>query len=414
MHTLELTVRAVTPVYFAGAGPKESAELRVPGFKGLLRFWYRAFDPDFPEHEPKIFGGAGGSHGQAAFLLRVREQGAPRRWRWSRGLVGRFDEGRGRGTKNGISYLANMAVPQREAIAPSSEFTVRVICLRRQPKPEVRRALLGSLWLLFHLGGAGSRSRRGFGSFSLEQWAPTDQWPEVKDLPLLAACGDAAEAREVLGRALRRLQSSAWPGWSPAAGEGEPRRLPRLNPHIGARDIDDRDIDERGSTTSKFRFALDPRGFRADTPDAWASAMDEAGRALQDFRLRRTPDYDDVKASLTDRLPLRRAPERATFGLPIAFRFRGVHGRAQFGAFRGTAAGGYTSDRHASPLFVRVLRIGDRLHPAYFRLDGPVPAAGPGSTSAVLARSRGGPLPPPSRLALDDFMDQVSRRWSGS
>ena len=185
--------------------------------------------------------------------------------------------------------------------------------------------------------------------------------------------------------------------------------MPRLNPHIGARDID-----AGGSTISKFRLALDPRGFRADARDAWAAAMNEAGRALQDFRLRRAPDYDDVKTSLSGRGPLRRAPERATFGLPIAFRFRGIQGGAQLGAFRGTPAGGYTSDRHASLLFVRVLRIGDRLHPAYFRLDGPVPAAGPGSTSAVLARSRGGPLAPPSRLALDDFMDQVSRRWGGS
>ena len=408
MQFLDLKVRAVTPAYIAGADGSQP-ELRVPSFKGPLRFWYRAFDPIFRYHEPEIFGGAAGGHGQSAFLLRVSEHGPSRRWSWERGLVERFGEGRGRGMKNGISYLANMAVPRRQAIAPNAEFTMRVTSLRRLPEPEVRRALLGSLWLLFHLGGAGSRSRRGFGSFSLERWGPTDEWPEARDLPLLASCRDAAEAREALGRAVRTLQTSGWPGWPLAAGEREHQRLPRLNPHIGARDID-----AGGSTTSKFRLALDPRGFRADARDAWAAAMNEAGRALQDFRLRRAPDYDNVKTSLSGRGPLRRAPERATFGLPIAFRFRGIQGGAQFGAFRGTPAGGYTSDRHASLLFVRVLRIGDRLHPAYFRLDGPVPAAGPGSTSAVLARSRGGPLAPPSQLALDDFMDQVSRRWGGS
>ena len=397
MQTLDLKVRAVTPVYVAGADGS-TPEVRVPSFKGLLRFWYRAFDPDFPDHEGRIFGGAGNGLGQSAFLLRVRENGVPR-WRWSPDLVGR-------GTRNGISYLANMAVPKREAIAPSAEFTMRVICLRRQPKPEVRRALLGSLWLLFHLGGAGSRSRRGFGSFSLEQWGSTDRWPELRDLPLLASCRNAAEAQEALGIALQTLRSNEWPGWPPADPVGKDNPT-RLNPDIGARAA----ARGRSSTTSRFDFALDPRGVLATTRDAWASAMNEAGRALQDFRLRRAPDYDDVKASLTGQRPLRRAPERATFGLPIAFRFRGVHGSAQF---HGTPAGGDTSDRHASLLFVRVLRIGDRLHPAYFRLDGPVPAAGPGSTSAVLARSRGGPLPPPSRLALDDFMDQVSRRWSGS
>ena len=407
MQALDLKVRAVTPVYVAGAAGS-TPEARVPSFKGLLRFWYRAFDSHFSDYEPKIFGGAGGNYGQSAFLLRVNEHGAPRRWSWDRALVAKFDEGRGRGTKNGINYLANMAVPRREAIAPSAEFTMRVICLRRPPKPEVRRALLGSLWLLFHLGGAGSRSRRGFGSFSLEQWGPTDQWPELRDLPLLASCRDAAEAQEALDLALRTLRSNEWPGWPPAAGEREHQRTPRLNPRI-----DTRDIDARGSTTSNFRFALDPRGFYDGAPDAWACAMNEAGRALQDFRLRRAPDYTDVKDLLKKGRPLRHAPGRATFGLPIAFRFQGVQGRAQFQAFRGTSAGGYTSDRHASPLFVRILRVGDQLHPAYFRLDAPVPGVGPGSTSAVVARSRGGPLAPPSRLALDDFMDQVSRRWSG-
>ena len=408
MQFLDLKVRAVTPAYIAGA-ESSKPELRVPSFKGLLRFWYRAFDPSFRYHEPEIFGGAAGGHGQSAFLLRVSEHGGPRRWSWDHGLIERFSEGHGHRMKNGIRYLANMAVPARQAIAPSAEFTMRAISLRRPREPRVRRALLGSLWLLFHLGGAGSRSRRGFGSFSLERWGPTDEWPEARDLPLLASCRDAAEAREALGRAVRTLQTSGWPGWPLAAGEREHQRLPRLNPHIGARDID-----AGGSTISKFRLALDPRGFRADARDAWAAAMNEAGRALQDFRLRREPDYHDVKASLSGHRPPRRAPERATFGLPIAFRFRGIQGGAQLGAFRGTPAGGYTSDRHASLLFVRVLRIGNRLHPAYFRLDGPVPAAGPGSTSAVLARSGGGPLAPPSKLGLDDFMDQVSHRWSGS
>ena len=197
------------------------------------------------------------------------------------------------------------------------------------------------------------------------------------------------------------LQSPAWPGWSGDDREegGAERRAPRVNPHVG-----------QGSR-SAFRFALHPDGFRADRPNAWAEALNEAGRALQDFRVRREPDYSGVKASLTGRRPLGRAPERATFGLPIAFRFQGVRGRAEFQAFRGTRAGGHKSDRHASPLFVRVLRIGDRLHPACFRLDGPVPASGPGSTSAALSRGAGSPLAPPARLALDDFMDAVADRW---
>ncbi len=400
MQTLELTVRAVTPVYLAGADPRAEPELRAPSFKGLLRFWYRAFDSDFHKHEQAIFGGAGEHAGQSRFLLRVEENRPIRPWRWDHAVINRLDEGRGRGTKNGVRYLANMAVPERKAIAAGAGFTLRVVNLR--PKgPEYRRALVGSLWLLFHLGGAGSRSRRGFGSFSLERWGPEEQWPELADLPLLVKCRDAAEGRSCLDRALKMLQSRDWPGWPENDRSNTERPAPRLNPHVG-----------QGSE-SAFRFVLHPRGFRAEGPNAWADALNEAGRALQDFRVRRSPDYEDVKSSLSGQHRPRRAPERATFGLPIAFRFQGVRGRAQFQAFRGTRAGGYTSDRHASPLFVRVLRIGNRLHPACFRLDGPVPATGPGSTSAVLAgRGSAQPLAPPSNLAIDDFMDAVSRRWS--
>ncbi len=401
MGKLELTVRAVTPVYLAGADPRVP-ELRASSFKGLLRFWYRAFDADFLRHEPAVFGGTGVNHGQSSFLLRVDANGQLRSWSWDRALVNRFDEGRGRGTKNGIRYLANMDVPKRKAIAPPAEFTMRLIHPRHIPGAEYRRALLGSLWLLMHLGGAGSRSRRGFGSFTLERWGPQDAWPETADLPLLSGCQDAAEGRSALDRALKTLQSDRWPGWPPDDGKkaGEARPAPRLNPHVG-----------QGSASSTFRFALHQGGFPANRPHAWADALNEVGRALQDFRIRRPPDYADVKASLAGQRPLR-APERASFGLPITFRFQGVRRSAQFQAVRGTRAGGYTSDRHASPLFVRVLRIGNRLHPACFRLDGPVPAAGSGSTSAVLAGRGGRPLAPPSNLAIDDFMDAVERRWS--
>ena len=390
----ELTVRAVTPVYLAGADGR-APELREASFKGLLRFWYRAFDPHFQSHEAAIFGGAGPNLGQSSFALRLSRNGTRRPWSWNNALVGRFDEGRGRRTKNGIRYLANMAVPRRRAIAAGAEFKLHVLCLRPAVAPEHLRALLGSLWLLFHLGGAGSRSRRGFGSFTLQGWGPKDVSPEIGELPLLADCRSAAEAEDALCRVLDTLRSDRWPGHrkrqrKPAAS--------RLNPHIGL------------GAKSAFRSVLHPDGFPADRPDAWADALNEAGRALQDFRLRRKPDYTDVKASLSRGTPLHRAPERATFGLPIVFRFHGIPGRAQFQAFRGTPGGGFTSDRHASLLFVRVLRIGDRLHPACFRLDGPVPADGPGSTSAAPARSHR-PLAPPMRRALDDFMDAVARRW---
>ena len=39
---LTATYRVVTPMFLGGADPLREAELRVPSFKGALRFWWRA------------------------------------------------------------------------------------------------------------------------------------------------------------------------------------------------------------------------------------------------------------------------------------------------------------------------------------------------------------------------------------
>ena len=42
MHTIEATYRINTPMFIAGAEQDKEAELRLPSFKGALRFWWRA------------------------------------------------------------------------------------------------------------------------------------------------------------------------------------------------------------------------------------------------------------------------------------------------------------------------------------------------------------------------------------
>lgn len=41
-NTSEATFRIVTPLFLGGAKPDDSAELRVPPIKAVLRFWWRA------------------------------------------------------------------------------------------------------------------------------------------------------------------------------------------------------------------------------------------------------------------------------------------------------------------------------------------------------------------------------------
>ena len=315
MRALELTVRAVTPVYLAGAEPN-APEWRAPSFKGLLRFWYRAFDPDFLFHEPALFGGAGGTHGQSPFLLRVDANGPPRRWGWDQAAVGRFDEGRGRNTKNGIRYLANMGLSDRQAIAPGAECTMRILYLRGDtgaggpPRParqsvaalsprrrgesepaRVRQLLARTMGAAGPV--AGDRGSAVAGRLQGRRRRTFVPGPRAEDAAV-AGVARMAEERPEARRGAACV--AAEPAHRPGFGVGLPLRAPSR--------VDSRPTDRTHGPT----------------------ALNEAGRTLQDFRVRREPDYSDVKASLSERRPPRRAPERATFGLPIAFPIPGRSG----------------------------------------------------------------------------------------
>ena len=97
----------------------------------------------------------------------------------------------------------------RAALAPFQEFELRCTIIREEDNPAFRQALLASWWLLGHLGGVGSRSRRGFGSLALTDWrieAEQGDWPERQRLPLLAHQGSPDAWRSAFQQALGVLQ----------------------------------------------------------------------------------------------------------------------------------------------------------------------------------------------------------------
>ena len=68
--TIEATYRIVTPMFCSGADQK-SAELRVPSFKGALRFWWRSLMwgrvsrvEDLQQKEAALFGASEQKTGQ--------------------------------------------------------------------------------------------------------------------------------------------------------------------------------------------------------------------------------------------------------------------------------------------------------------------------------------------------------------
>jgi len=143
---------------FLGGADGDQPEFRVASIKGALRFWWRAFNghlslAQLHETEGLIFGGTEGQSGRSKFSIQLIAQDSYR-------------------------SIAIPMLPHRErsftklAIPIGTNFTIRLAM--RGDVSDGTRAIwnLDQLKHLFiltaTLGGLGKRSRRGFGSFSIQ------------------------------------------------------------------------------------------------------------------------------------------------------------------------------------------------------------------------------------------------------
>jgi len=407
MEGLEATFKIVTPLFLAGANQGE-AELREPSVKGALRYWYRAVDPEYSKNEAGLFGGTRAGEGQSKFLLRVVAQ-TQNFDRWQKAKYIPLT----RNGKNGVLYFGyslDMNRRERDNYQPraflraGSTFKLQLVFRKRRGDkngeslvtPEDRRRLLSSLWLLGHIGGLGYRARRGFGTVALQSWRwLNSQWPELGELPIAHGASTSEEWRNKFERGLRVIQQ-----WFP--------RPTASSDHLA--------LDQQ--TT----FLLWRNGFGRERQfEAWTLAMDSAGRLMQEFRLRYknsggryTSDYAEVKAHLVaiDKMAaeadprikpnrMSRAPLRAAFGLPLAFRFSSLGGRSL--TFEGLDP---KMRRSASRVWVRVIEIGSRCHPFYaFFFGAPLLPRG---VLVGYGRGRNGLAQPPD-TALMEFKNIVQQ-----
>ena len=377
---LTVHLSAVTPLFLGGAEPNERAELRPPSIKGLLRYWYRALDGEHPTWERRLFGST--DTGQAPCLLSVSE------WRegtqpWERSHYSRpfnpsnphqggFQRGGGRSGQNGLVYLGfSLTLPpnNRKALSPGEGLTIAVLPRPQQSKEwddrkasKMRRAWLAGLWLLVHVGGVGTRSRRGLGSLRIEEW---DGWSECDELPLPSNANAPQEWLSRLEKGLGVLRQ-----WFPREPGGDQTAV------------------KQGA-----RFHVLQQGH-----PSWESALDDAGLRLQQFRQRKLPDYSDVKVCLNGGA-LATGPERAGFGLPLTFRYGSLNGASV--TFAGTDHG-----RMASPLLIRVLRLGNQYHAAFIHLPAPLLPGGE-RVKGRRGNREVGPLlwHPNARAIIQEFLD---------
>ena len=180
---IEVTYRVVTPLFCAGADPARP-ELRLPSFKGVLRFWWRALawsrhsaNPEaIRRQEDALFGSAGG--GQSRVSMRLDLPAVPRTVHKDKVLtVSRKDGGVvvGEGARY-LGYGVMEAFASRKRDTQSGQltracfgapfdFTVLMRC--RDLNEAELTSLKDALSVLGTLGGMGARSRKGYGSLAI-------------------------------------------------------------------------------------------------------------------------------------------------------------------------------------------------------------------------------------------------------
>ena len=372
---LSARFRILTPMFIGDAAQRP--RLRAPAIKGVMRMWYRAVDPKCWNDDPKdrgnessFFGGQGKKEGQSPWFLTVEKGAFGSEYSLRRGGLG----------LNYLGYPFHLRGGERRAIAPGKTFTLRCLVPRRADDAALRRALTASLWCLGNFGALGTRSRRGFGAVALEAWeAEQGDWPELDALSLLSDVPEKVGAAGVAG--VIRSAVETFHDWFGTFDDLDPSCRP--HPHLGP----------------GFRFKCTGSPHE---PERWEGVLDEMGSAMQVFRSKQKKGDARLAASALRGQRIDRAPDRATFGLPLSFRFRNERGQVNFVPVDPQRK--ELLERQGSLLFLRPILVGGRLYPLYLRMDGAVPGIAPPAGTQKHRRALG----KPARNAMDEFFDGLS------
>ena len=382
---VEATYRVVTPMFCAGTNPA-LPEVRVPSFKGILRFWWRALAWQrlngnlhaIRNEEDALFGSAGSGQSAVTLCLDMAAQPTviPQRQVLTTSAEGRGPVGEGarylgygiveafpsrnRGTRAGELTRACLQAP--------FEFTVRA--RGRRLSGGMLEGLQGALVAAGVFGGMGARSRRGYGSLNLHTLRADgeERWRTPRD------------ASEFASRiaALCGCHSPGKPG-HPEFTAFSPRARHLL----------------LESDSRECMVLLDLVGRELVRYRSWGHGGQVLGQqSEQNFR----DDHDLMKSSTRDR-----HPRRIAFGLPHNY------GR---GSAMQVEPYGKAFDRRASPLFIHVHQCGHEpvavlsLLPARFLPVGtPISVGGQRTKPAPLNELYG-----PLHEFLDRLLDPDRRR----
>lgn len=317
---LTATYRIVTPMFCAGAD-QHTAELRLPSFKGALRFWWRSLMWDkVKDHrelnlrEAQLFGASDAGAGQSKVRMRLIECEPGERINQGdtlgNGLTG--------ATYLGYGVMNSNGVFGRQAIA-NGHFTVECRFSRLcddSKTEEVRRALI----LLGTIGGLGSKSRKGYGSLTITELTGDTLEPDPS----------ARLASVFAGKSL----GGNLPDWTSCASSEHRRVVKVTSGHIRPVEL----LNAIGREQVLFRSW----GNRGRHPEH--RTLDRPSE--QNFNF----DHDLFK-----RLTSGDYPHRVAFGLP--------HSYGKYDDQKVSTAD-KRLDRRASPLFIHIDQFSDDVKPS--------------------------------------------------
>ncbi len=392
---IEATYSVVTPMFCAGTDSK-TPEVRLPSFKGILRYWWRALawsrcggDLEVVRREEdRLFGSARG--GQSRVLMRWASPPEPTPIPVNEVLKVRAG---GEVVGDGARYLGygvmeafprkNKRTGQRTAagqltracLAPF-DFTVQM--RGRDLNEQELTSLRDSLVALGILGGLGAKSRKGFGSLVLQD---------------LRVNGHARWNTPRSMDELRSAIAACRPG--PSDGNDGSGSLPEFTAlSSGARHV------LLSSTGAEPLELLDLVGRELVRFRSWGNH----GKVLGDIESERNfrDDHDLMKYPPGGR---RAHPRRIAFGLPHNY---GKRKQDQVGP-----ADGF--DRRASPLFIHIHECGDRpvavvsFLPARF-----LPSRPPANGATISVGGQRVSQAPEEELyrSIHDFLDRLLARNS--
>jgi len=215
METVQLELKLHTPAFLGDAS--QEASWRTPPLKAALRQWWRVayaashnfeVDPRFMlQDEGLLFGTAGldergQGHQQSKVRMRLDTWQQAKAGGWERLQTVRHPEA-GRAVPADV-YLAYGPIapnrPERRSLGAGQSAKLRLAF----PSDHAQR-LGEALWLMHRFGTLGSRSRNGWGSFSLsgpegclQPFRATRNWQEALRLDWPHALGSGADGRPLI------------------------------------------------------------------------------------------------------------------------------------------------------------------------------------------------------------------------